>query len=250
MTVHHVIEGPADAPVVLLSNSLGTDLSMWDPQLPALEGFRVVRYDQRGHGGTPPQPGPYDLDQLGADVLELMDELGIGRAHWAGVSLGGMTGMWLAEHHPERVDRLALLCTSAQLGTPRDWRDRAATVREQGTSALVEATLGRWFTPEFAGREDVAEKYGRMMSAVDDEGYAGCCEAIAAMDLLPRLPEITARTLVVAGADDPATPPAHAEQIASAVDGARLEVLPEAAHLANVQQADEVNRLLREHFAA
>lgn len=249
MTVHHVIEGPDDAPVVVLSNSLGNDLTMWDEQLPALEGFRVVRYDQRGHGRTPPQPGPYGLDELGADVLELLDELGVHRAHFAGVSLGGMTGMWLAQNHPERIGGLALLCTSAQLGGEH-WNDRAATVREQGTASLVDNSLGRWFTPEFARRTDVAEKYRRMLSETSDEGYAGCCEAIAAMDLLPRLPEITARTLVVAGKDDPATPPAHAEQIASTVDGAHLEVVDDAAHLANVQQADEVNRLLREHFAA
>lgn len=251
MNVHYELTGPEDAPVVVLSNSIGTDLRLWDDQLPALaKSFRVLRYDQRGHGHTPvTEPGPYSLTNLGRDVLELLDKLDISRAHFAGVSLGGMTGMWLAEHAPERIDRLALLCTSADLGPAQSWTDRAATVREKGTGALVEPSLPKWFTPTLADDPGVAEKFGGMLRAADDEGYAGCCEAIADMDLVSRLGEITAPTLTIAGAEDPATPPDHAKRIVSAVDGARLEVLSPAAHLANAERPEAVNRLLWEHFS-
>lgn len=250
MTPHYELAGPDQAPVVVLSNSLGTDLTMWDEQVATLtEHFRVLRYDQRGHGRTPTTPGPYELDQLGSDVVELLDHLKIERAHFAGVSLGGMTGMWLAEHAPDRVDRLALICTSAELGPPENWRDRAALVREQGTAALVDGSLTRWFTPALAGRDDIAAKFGGMIAASDDDGYASCAEAIASMHLLPKLADIAAPTLVIAGRDDPATPPAHAERIAETISGARLEVLDNAAHLANVEQAATVNRLLADHFS-
>ncbi|MDA3645551.1 3-oxoadipate enol-lactonase [Saccharopolyspora indica] len=249
MNVNYELTGPDGAPVVVLSNSLGTDLTLWDAQVPALaQEFQVLRYDQRGHGASPGKPGPYSLKQLSGDVLALLDTLGIRKAHFAGVSLGGMTGMWLAEHAPERVDRLALICTSADLGPASMWRDRAALVREKGTAAMVEPSLPKWFTPELAGREDVVAKFGGMLAAADAEGYAGCCEAIADMDLLDGLGRISAPTLVIAGAEDPATPPAHAEQIAAAVACARLEVLSPAAHLANAEQPEAVNRLLLEHF--
>ncbi|MBB5157945.1 3-oxoadipate enol-lactonase [Saccharopolyspora phatthalungensis] len=249
MNVNYELTGPDGAPVVVLSNSLGTDLTLWDEQVPALtREFQVLRYDQRGHGATPAKPGPYTLKQLGRDVLALLDALGVRKAHFAGLSLGGMTGMWLAEHAPERIDRLALICTSAELGPASMWRDRAALVRQRDTRAMVVPSLPKWFTPELAGRADIVEKFGGMLVAADAEGYAGCCEAIAEMDLLPKLGEITAPTLVIAGAEDPATPPPHAERIAAAVPGARLEVLSPAAHLANAEQPEAVNRLLLDHF--
>ncbi len=249
MIPHHELIGPEGAPVVVLSNSLGSDLTMWDDQIPALaEDFRVLRYDQRGHGQTAGTPGPYDIEVLGSDVLALLDHLGLDRVHFAGVSLGGMTGMWLAAHAPNRIDRLVLVCTSAQLGPPENWHERAAVARQQGTESLVDGTLGRWFTPEFAHRASVVDKYGKMIAAADDEGYAGCCETIASLDLLDDLPSITAPTLVIAGQDDPATPPAHAERICSGLSNGRLVVVPNAAHLANVEQASTVNHLLRHHW--
>ncbi|MER7084139.1 alpha/beta fold hydrolase, partial [Saccharopolyspora kobensis] len=172
MNVNYELTGPDGAPVVVLSNSLGTDLTLWDAQVPALaQEFQVLRYDQRGHGASPGKPGPYSLKQLGGDVLALLDVLGIRKAHFAGVSLGGMTGMWLAEHAPERVDRLALICTSAELGPASMWRERAALVREKGTAAMVEPSLPKWFTPALAGREDVVAKFGGMLAAADAEGY-------------------------------------------------------------------------------
>lgn len=246
MNLHHELSGPTDAPVLVLSNSIGTDMGLWDGQLPALaEQFRVLRYDQHGHGRSPAASGPYDLKRLGTDVLGLLDRLGVDRAHFAGVSLGGMIGMWLAEHAADRIDRLALVCTSAQLD-PQAWHDRAETVRAQGMEPLVEATLGRWFTPAYPERD----RFARMLRGCDPASYAGCCEAISTMDILNGLSGISSPTLVIAGREDPATPPSHAERIATAIPGARLEILPHAAHLANVEQADAVNQLFLSHFGA
>lgn len=246
MNLHYELTGPENAPVIVLSNSIGTDLSLWDAQVPTLsDRFRVLRYDQHGHGRSPAAPGPYDLERLGTDVLGLLDRLGIDRAHFAGVSLGGMIGMWLGEHAPDRIDRLALVCTSAQLD-PDSWRERAELVRAQGVEPLVEATLGRWFTPGYTDRA----RFGRMFRSCDPAGYAACCEAISTMDIRNGLGTITAPTLVIAGRDDPATPPAHAERIAASITGARLETLANAAHLANVEQAESVNRLFLDHFGA
>lgn len=251
MIPHHELTGPADAPVIVLSNSLGTDLTLWDEQVPALiDRFRVLRYDQRGHGRTPATPGPYDVKLLGEDVLALLDHLGLDRVHFAGVSLGGMTGMWLALNAPDRIGRLTLICTSAQLGPPANWHERAALVRKQGTLAIVDLSLERWFMPALATRRDIVDKFGRMIAFADDEGYAGCCEAIAAQDQLDQLSAITAPTLVIAGEDDPATPPEHSERIASAIGNARLVVVPGAAHLANVEQPATVNWLLRHHLGS
>ena len=252
MIPHHVVTGPPDAPALVLSNSLGSSLAMWDPQAGALaERFRLVRYDIRGHGESPVPTGPYALADVGQDVLDLLDHLGIERAHLAGVSLGGMTGMWLGAHAAERVDRLVLICTSAKLGPPEMWADRAKTVREQGTAAMAEAGVGRWLTEGFRARHpDTTERLQAMIAAQPDEGYAACCAVIEHMDQLADLPSIGAPTLVLAGAQDPATPPEHAERIAAGIPGARLEVLDPAAHLANIEQPEAVNRLIREHLEA
>jgi 3-oxoadipate enol-lactonase len=251
MELHHVVDGPPGAPVVVLGGSLGSTLDMWAPQVPALSSrFRLVRYDHRGHGGSPTAPGPYRLDDLGADVLALLDQAGIERAHVGGLSLGGMVAMWLAIHAPERVDRVALLCTSANLGPPSRWAERAAAVRGGEIADVADTALGRWFTPAFRETEPTQlERFRAMIIGIDPEGYAGCCEAIGAMDLLPELHRIRAPTLVIAGADDPSTPPEHAEAIAARVPGARVAVVEPAAHLASWERADDVNALLVEHFA-
>ncbi|GIF50648.1 3-oxoadipate enol-lactonase [Asanoa ferruginea] len=241
--------GPAAAPVIVLGSSLGTTGAMWAPQLAALSAdFRVVAFDHRGHGGSPKPPGPYAIEELGNDVLALLDHLGLDRVHYAGLSLGGMVGMWLAAHAPERVDRLALLCTAAHLPPASGWRQRAATVRADGMGAIADAVVARWFTPGF--RPDVVASFTESLVAIDAEGYAGCCEAIAGMDLRPVLGRVAAPTLVVAGADDPAIPPVFSESIVEGVRGAELVVLPDAAHLASVQQADAVSALLHKHFSA
>ncbi|GAA2845688.1 3-oxoadipate enol-lactonase [Streptosporangium fragile] len=242
--LHYEIDGPADARPVVLAGSLGTTLEMWDPQVGKLaEHFRVVRFDHRGHGRSPVN-GSCSIADLGGDVLELLDTLELSKVSFAGLSLGGMVGMWLASHAPERIDRLALLCTSAKLGTPASWSERAEAVRAGGTVSIAEAAAARWFTPAFTGRGP----YLSMLAGIPAEGYAACCEAIGAMDLRPDLPSITAPTLVIAGADDPATPPEHAERIVEGISGARLAVLPGAAHLANVERPEEVSRLLVGHF--
>ncbi|WP_017625121.1 3-oxoadipate enol-lactonase [Nocardiopsis chromatogenes] len=250
--LHAVDSGPDGAPAVVLAGSLGSTLEMWDPQAEALTaaGLRVVRFDHRGHGRSPVPDGPTTIADLGADVLDLLDRLGLDRVGFTGLSLGGMVGMWLAANAPERIGRLALMCTAAWLGPPENWTDRAATVRAHGAGAVAEAVVGRWFTPGYAAANpDEAARMRRTVASTPAEGYAACCEAIAAMDLRADLGRITAPTLVVAGAHDPATPPEHAERIARAVPGARRHVLDGGAHLANRECADEVNRLLVAHFA-
>ncbi|MET8040579.1 3-oxoadipate enol-lactonase [Micromonospora sp. NPDC005215] len=248
--LHTTVDGPTSAPVLLLGGSLGTTAAMWEPQVPALaERFRVVRYDHLGHGRSAVPAGPYTLDLLGREVLRTLDDLGVERFHYAGLSLGGMVGMWLAAHAPDRVRRLALLCTSASLGPPEQWRQRAATVRAVGLSPIADAVVARWFTPAFAAaRPDVVAGYRAMLTATSPAGYAACCEAIATMDLRPDLDRVAAPTLVIAGADDPATPVEYAREIVGRIPRARLAVVGAAAHLANVEQPEQVCRLLREHF--
>lgn len=248
--LHATVDGPADAPVLVLGSSLGTTGAMWEPQLAALAArYRVIRYDHLGHGDSAVPLGPYRIELLGREVLALLDDLAVPRAHYAGLSLGGMVGMWLAAHAPERVDRLALLCTSASLGPAEGWRQRAATVRTAGMAAIADAVVARWFTPPFAeSRPDVVAAHRAQLTATPATGYAGCCEAIAAMDLRPDLGKIAAPTLVIAGADDPATPVEHADAIVERIAGARLAVVDRAAHLASVEQPEPVNRLLLDHF--
>lgn len=251
VNVYYRDDGPKDAPAVVLSGSLGSSLDMWDPQMAGLAGaFRVVRYDPRGHGGSPVPPGPYTIGDLGADVLRLLDRLKVRRAHFVGLSLGGMTGMWLGAHAPERIGRLALLCTSPKLGTPESWAERAELVRSKGSGEVASAVVGRWFTPAYIEREpDTVSMFTQMVADTPAEGYASCCDAIGHMDLRGDLPAITAPTLVVGGLDDPATPPSHAELIASSIPGARLEIVPDSAHLASWEQATLVNELLTEHLS-
>jgi 3-oxoadipate enol-lactonase len=252
--VHHVIDAsadlPLDAPTVVLSNSLGSTLTMWDQQVAALaQHFRVVRYDTRGHGGSPVPDGPYTIDDLADDVLDLLDRLDLERVHFVGLSLGGMTSMRLAARNPERVDRLAVLCTSAMFGPAQSWHDRAAMVRAQGSSAVAEAVVGRWYTNGFADRHpDRIATARAMVASTPAEGYASCCEVIATMDLTGDLASITAPTLAIAGADDPATPPWHLERIATGVANGRLVVVPESAHLANDEQPATVTAGLLEHL--
>jgi 3-oxoadipate enol-lactonase len=248
--VHYLLEGPEDAPVLVLSNSLGTTPAMWDEQTPTLsERFRLVRYDHRGHGGSPVPPGPYTIEDLGGDVLALLDRLGIERVSFCGLSLGGMVGMWLASEAPVRVERLVLCCTSARFA-PDTFDSRARTVRADGVGAIADAVVERWFTPAFReGRPEVAECARRMLLETPAEGYAGCCEALRDADLSGTLGIISAPTLVVAGADDPAAPPEEAELISDSIPEASLEVIPDAAHLANIEQPEAVTQAILDHVS-
>jgi 3-oxoadipate enol-lactonase len=250
VAVHHVVTGPEEAPVVVLSNSLGSTTTMWDAQADALaEHFRVVRYDTRGHGASPVPAGPYDIDDLADDVVALLDTLGVEKAHVVGLSLGGMTGMRLAARNPERVDRLVVLCTGAKLDPSSAWHDRAATVRAGGSGAVAEAVVSRWFTaPYLEAHPDTRTACEAVVAATPAEGYASCCEVIATMDLRADLARIEAPTLAIAGADDPATPPPHLEAIAEGVPDGRLLVVPDSAHLANAQQPDTITPAIIAHL--
>jgi 3-oxoadipate enol-lactonase len=232
--------GRSEGPAIVFTGSLGTDLTMWKTQSDRLgERFRTLRYDIRGHGASSVPDGPYSIADLGSDLVALLDGLGIERASLCGLSIGGMTSMWVAAHHPERVERLVLCCTSALLGPPEGWHLRAATVRAEGVEAVADAVLERWFTPGFAqAHPDVIADMRARLVATPAEGYAGCCEAIAAMDLTGDLPSISAPTLVLAGADDPATPPVHGRRIAELIPGARFEIVSPGAHLTTVERPD------------
>jgi 3-oxoadipate enol-lactonase len=246
--VAHELLGPLDGPPVILSCSLGTDRSMWDPQTSALVGRNlVVRYDLRGHGQSPAPAGPYAISDLGEDLLALMDRLGIERASLCGVSIGAMTSIWVAGRAPERVRRLVLCCTSARFGpeAAEVYRSRAETVREHTVDAVAGGALERWFTTGFReAQPELMAQIRRGLTDTSSEGYAGCCEALAALDLHPVLGSISAPTLVIAGTEDPATPPDHGRAIADGIPGARFELIEGAAHLANIEKSELVTPLI------
>ena len=247
VSLNHVVEGPADAPTLVLLNSLGTDLRMWDAQAAALrDEFRIVRCDARGHGGSPMVDEPWTLDDLGGDVLALLDSLAIERAAVAGVSLGGATAVWIAAHAPERVTSLVACFTSAFFGEPNPWLTRAATVRAEGVAAVSEGVLGRWFTD--AIDPEVRARMKTMLEATPADGYAAATEVVAHLDLRNDLAAITAPTLVVSGAEDVATPPDQGHALAAGIADAEFVVLEDAAHLGNVERPDAVTDLIRVHL--
>ncbi len=250
MRLAHQIDGPDQAPALLMGGSLGTTIEMWNGQLPLAERLRLIRFDHRGHGGSPGPPGPYEIADLGADVIELMDSLGLQRAHYCGISIGGMVGMWLAANAPERVGRLVLICTAAWLGPPSRWRERATAVREAGSTApIAETVVAGWLTAGFAARHpERRSQLVEMLSASPPSPYAECCGAIERMDLRPALPMISAPTLVVSGSEDPATRPEHQRLIAERIPDCRLETVSPAAHLAAIEQPEAINHLILEHL--
>jgi 3-oxoadipate enol-lactonase len=228
MSLHHVIEG--DGPPLVLSSSLGTTHRMWDPNVEDLaRRYRVVRYDHPGHGATP--AGPRTLEGLARPVLALLDSLGIERVTFCGLSLGGMVGMWLALHQPERLERLVLCCTAPRFGPSEQWLERAAVVRANGLEAIADTVLGRWFTPRFSGDR---EPWRAMLASTSPEGYARCCEAIAATDLRPQLATIRVPTSVILGRHDPVID----EESRLLLAGIGVVTELEAAHLANIEQPD------------
>ena len=231
------VEGPSNAPVLMLSNSLGTNLHMWDDQVPAWSRhFRVVRYDRRGHGRSSAPKGAYPMQRLGRDVLAVIDALGIAKINWCGLSMGGMVGQWLGANAPARVDKLILSNTSSYFADKTLWEGRLKTVREKGLAAIVDANMERWFTKEFRDRNPQAiARMREMFLATNLEGYIGCGEGIRDMDHRPLLAKISTPTLVIAGKHDPATPLEANEFIRQHIPGAQIAVL-DAAHIANVEQ--------------
>jgi 3-oxoadipate enol-lactonase len=234
------IDGPESAPVLMLSNSLGTNLHMWDLQAkPFTQHFRLVRYDRRGHGKSGVPKGPYTMERLGRDVLAILDGLAIRKVHWCGLSMGGMVGMWLGANAPERIDKLILSNTSAYFADKQMWNDRLKFAREKGLDALVGPNMERWFTKDFRERAPAAvAPIAQMFVATQLEGYVACGEAVRDMDHRDLLAKITRPTLVIAGRHDPATNVEAAEFIRSRIPGAALTIL-DAAHISNVEQPHE-----------
>lgn len=251
--INYTLDGPAGAPVVTLSHSLATTLAMWDPQLPALsERYRVLRYDTRGHGGTDAPRGAYTLEQLAEDARALLAALGIAKAHWVGLSMGGMIGQTLALRAPEILASLVLCDTSSRVPPEMRsaWDERIRTAETQGMEPLVEPTLGRWFTPPFrARRPEVVERVRGMIRGSSPAGYVGCCHAISTLDLTDRLDAIKVPTLIIVGEDDQGTPVAASQAIQARIEGSRLVVLKAAAHLSNLEQPEAFTGALTEFLA-
>ncbi len=236
--LHYQVEGRDGAPWLVLSNSLGTRLEMWEPQMPALlQHYRVLRYDTRGHGRSDAPPGPYSVAQLGEDVIALLNGLQIARAHFCGLSMGGMIGMWLGIHKPARIDRLVLCNTSALIGPAEAWNARIAKVGSEGMASIVPAVIERWFTPAYLQRapQDV-DKLRQMLLQTPAAGYTANCAAVRDMDQRASVVMIHAPTLVIAGTHDMATSAADGKLVADRIGGARYVEL-DAAHLSNWEQS-------------
>jgi 3-oxoadipate enol-lactonase len=244
------LHGRGGAPPLVLANSLGTKQQLWSRQLPELtERFRVLTYDHPGHGSSDLPEEPWTVEAFAHGLLELLDALALERVSVCGTSLGGMVGMALALEAPERVTRLVLSCTSAYVGPPEGWAERARSVRGDGMESVAESVVVRWFTPELPRqRPETVARFRAMLVETPPEGYARCCEALAVWDARERISAISAPTLVVAGADDPATPVEHAELLAARIPGARLLVLDRAAHLASVERAEEFTNAVLDHL--
>ena len=235
--IHVEVEGPEDAPVLMLSNSLGTNLHMWDDQVPAFtRHFRLVRFDRRGHGGSAVPKGPYSIERLGRDALAVIDGLGIAKVNWCGLSMGGMEGMWLGANAASRIDKLILSNTASYFPDRTMWDGRIEVARDKGLVALVDGTIERWFTAEFRRRSPQAvARIREMFLATDVEGYVGCGAAIRDMDNRSLLAKVSVPTLVIAGRHDMGTTLEAGQFIAEHIPGAKLAVM-ETAHIANVEQ--------------
>jgi len=235
--LHVSVEGRQGGPTLMLSNSLGCTLQMWQPQMKALtQLFRVIRYDRRGHGKSGVPPGPYSMDRFGRDVLAILDDLHIDRVHWCGLSMGGMVGQWLGANAPERLGKLILANTTCHYPDPTNWLNRIRAVRQGGIEGVADAVMASWLTADFREREPQATATMRaMLIASPVEGYLAACEALSTLDQRALLPRIKSQTLVMAGRHDQSTPIAAGELIRSQIPGAALTIL-DAAHLSNVEQ--------------
>jgi len=246
ISMNYQLEGPANAPVVTLSHSLATNLSMWDPQIVALTSrYRVLRYDTRGHGGTDAPEGPYSLDQLAEDARTLLQALGVARTHFIGLSMGGFIGQILGLKHPQMLYSLILCDTTSRVPAEAKpmWEERVKVARTQGMEPHVEPTISRWFTPTFREkRPEVVGPVRAMIRETNPRGFSGCCQAIATLDLTDRLGAISLPTLIIVGEDDPGTPVAASRTIHERIKGSELVILKSAMHLSNMEQPEAFNR--------
>jgi 3-oxoadipate enol-lactonase len=248
MKLAYTIEGIPGTPALVLSPSLGTTTSLWEAHEGLLAThFRIIRHDHPGHGHSHPPDGPVTVESIGRGVLEILDELHVERAFFCGVSLGGMVGLWLGANAPERIDRLVLVSTGAKLGTPETYRERAEVVRREGTAAVVGGARERWFTEPFRDSEAATAILGEL-AEVSPEGYAACCDAVGEWDFCAELGRVTPPALVLAGADDPTITPAVCETLVDGLPDVRLVVVPDAAHLVNVQQPEAFATAMLAHL--
>jgi 3-oxoadipate enol-lactonase len=248
------IDGDPALPALVLSNSLGTTLEMWAPQVDAFaRSHRLIRYDTRGHGGSQVTPGPYTFEALGRDVLAVMDALDIATAAFCGISMGGHTGLWLGLHAGERLDALVVCNSAARIGSEAAWNERAATVRRDGSTAmraLADSAPGRWFSADFVARQPrVVQRTQAGLATIAPEGYAACCDALARSDLRSGIGRIATPTLLVAGTFDPVTPIADAQAMQAAIPGARLATVP-ASHLSNLEAPEAFAQVVPPFVAA
>ncbi len=246
VSIRYEVSGPASAPTLVFSNSLGSDLHMWDKVVPLLEhDFRVLRYDTRGHGSSSTPPLPWSMEMLAGDLIALLIALSIERAHFCGLSLGGMVGLWLALHSPERIGRLVLANTAARIGSREMWDARIASVKSQGMAALARGTIDRWLTPQYVRQyPEEAEAICSMVERTPPEGYIGCCGVLRDTDLRSALARIQVPCLVITGTHDPATPPADGRALQSSLHHARYLEL-DAAHLSAWERPAEFAEGLR-----
>ena len=247
--IHYEVEGPTDRPVLVFSNSLGADLTMWDGVAADLSGqYRILRYDTRGHGASGVTEPPYKLAELGNDLLELLKKLNIERFLFCGISLGGLTGIWLGVHAPKRVEALVLANTASRIGTEESWNGRIERVEAPGLEPMADEIMERWFTAEFrADSRDAVAKARKILSATSAAGYAGCCAAIRDADLTASLDQITAPTLVIAGMWDPATPASQGKMLAENIRGARYLELA-SSHLSAIERPSEFSGAVQAFF--
>jgi 3-oxoadipate enol-lactonase len=244
----YTVDGEAGSPTLVLGSALGTTGAIWQSQIPVLSRhFRVVRYDHRGHGASPVPPGPYRIEDLGNDLVALLDQLAVSTVHLGGISIGSAVAAWVAAHHPSRVDRLVLAGTAARMGTPESWQQRLDAISAAGMAAVASTVVDRWLPPSFdaTARQALLDQ----VLATPVAGYAACCSALSIMDLSADLTSITAPTLVIAGSVDTSTAPELGQGVAASIPGARFEVIEGAAHLSNISHAETFTRLVEDFLS-
>lgn len=243
--------GDASQPAIIFSNSLGTQFNMWQPQISFFEKkFYVICYDTRGHGASSAPQGPYSIEQLGTDVVHLLDHLNIEKASFCGISMGGLTGQWLAIHHPERFNHVIVCNTAAKIGQEQAWNDRAQLVREQGLKPIAETAASRWFTEPFIrSNTAIVESLSNDLGAGSPEGYASCCEALAKADVREQLKDITVPVLVVAGQQDPVTTVVDGQFMVERIANSQLFEI-NASHISNVELPNEFNQAVKQFIQA